>query len=477
MSRESEKLYDGITNIDDAVLERAQNTRPKRRRFYRRWMGPVAAVLAVAVLAGVLLDPFGRSGLTVNAAYVIAEAAYPDMPPYPTNESKENFSEQYDAWWQEVRSRMGVQGTDALGAFCGDAARQYLTGAETENRVVSPLNIYMALSMLAELTDGESRAQILNLLRAEDIETLRAQATELWNASYRDDGVSSSLLASSVWLNENVNFVPETMQTLADVYYASSYRGEMGSDGLNEALRSWLNENTGGLLAEQAADMELDAETLLALATTVYFRAKWANDFPKSNTKQGTFHALSGDLVCDMMHGGANAYYWGENFSAVVRYFDAVMGSMYFILPDEGVSVDELLSDGEALRFLQKPDNWEAVAYPIIRLTLPKFDVVSDLDLIGGLKALGVTDVFDWQASDFTPMTRDMPAYVSKAEHAARVTVDEEGVVAAAYTVMAASGGAMPPEDEIDFVLDRPFLFVITGTTGLPLFVGIVNQP
>ena len=475
MSEKSEKIFDGITQVGDDLVERAQ-AKPKKR-FYRRWMGPVAAALAIAVLAGVLLGPFGRSGPTVSASYVIAEAVYPDMPPYPTNENKGNFSEQYSAWRQDVRSRMGVRGADAIAAFSGDAARQYLTGAGAENRVVSPLNVYMALSMLAELTDGESRAQLLALLRAEDIETLRARAAELWNASYRDDGAASSLLASSVWLNEGVDFVPETMQTLADVYYASSYRGEMGSEGFNEALQAWLNENTGGLLQEQAANVELDAETLLALATTVYFRAKWSHEFLASNTEQGTFHASGGDLTCDMMHGGANAYYWGENFSAVTRGFDAMMGAMYFILPDEGVSVDELLADGEALRFLQKPASWENAAYPIIRLTLPKFDVVSDLDLIEGLKALGVTDVFDARVSDFTPMTRDMPAYVSKAEHAARVTVDEEGVVAAAYTVMAASGGAMPPEDEIDFVLDRPFLFVITGTTGLPLFAGVVNQP
>lgn len=207
------------------------------------------------------------------------------------------------------------------------------------------------------------------------------------------------------------------------------------------------------------------------------FYRKWMGPVLARNTEQGTFHAPSGDLTCDMMHGGANAYYWGDHFSAVARGFDAMMGAMYFILPDEGMSVDELLSDGEAFRFLQKPDRWKNVAYPIIHLTLPKFDAVSDLDLIEGLKALGVTDVFDARVSDFTPMTRDMPAYVSKVEHAARVTVDEEGVVAAAYTVLAADGAGMPPEDEIDFVLDRPFLFVITGTTGLPLFVGIVNQP
>ena len=58
-----------------------------------------------------------------------------------------------------------------------------------------------------------------------------------------------------------------------------------------------------------------------------------------------------------------------------------------------------------------------------------------------------------------------------------RVAVDEEGVTAAAYTVMAMSGSGMPPEDEMDFTVDRPFLFAITSDDGLPLFVGSVYQP
>ena len=62
------------------------------------------------------------------------------------------------------------------------------------------------------------------------------------------------------------------------------------------------------------------------------------------------------------------------------------------------------------------------------------------------------------------------------ANHAARVVIDEEGCTAAAFTVVA-PGGSAAPEDEVDFVLDRPFLFCITGDSGLPLFVGIVNNP
>ena len=55
--------------------------------------------------------------------------------------------------------------------------------------------------------------------------------------------------------------------------------------------------------------------------------------------------------------------------------------------------------------------------------------------------------------------------------------IDEEGCVAAAYTVMILKATGAAPEDEIDFVLDQPFIFMIESEVGLPLFVGVVNQP
>jgi serine protease inhibitor len=35
----------------------------------------------------------------------------------------------------------------------------------------------------------------------------------------------------------------------------------------------------------------------------------------------------------------------------------------------------------------------------------------------------------------------------------------------------------MPPDEEVDFILDKPFLFAITSETGLPLFMGVVQNP
>ena len=109
---------------------------------------------------------------------------------------------------------------------------------------------------------------------------------------------------------------------------------------------------------------------------------------------------------------------------------------------------------------------------------MPKFDVSSDSDLTDGMKRLGMVDIFDPTLSDFSATTADMTGIIlSRAEHAARVAIDEEGVTAAAYTVMMEAGAAMPPDEEVDFVLDRPFLFAITAKNGLPLFMGVVQDP
>ena len=116
----------------------------------------------------------------------------------------------------------------------------------------SPVNTYMALAMLAEVTDGESRQQILDLLEAGDLKTLRAHGENIWRLCYSDDGAVTSIPANSLWLRDGMEYNQNTLDLLAQHYYASSYRGEMGSEEYDRALQTWLNEQTGGLLKEQA---------------------------------------------------------------------------------------------------------------------------------------------------------------------------------------------------------------------------------
>ena len=112
-----------------------------------------------------------------------------------------------------------------------------------------------------------------------------------------------------------------------------------------------------------------------------------------------------------------------------------------------------------------------------MNLSVPKFKVSSKTDLLEIIRELGVTDALDNTLADFTPLTEDRDnLYLSKAEHAAMIEIDEHGVTGAAYTELALTEGAAQPDETIDFVVDRPFMFIVTGKDGSILFAGIVKN-
>lgn len=468
-----EDLFDAVTNLPDKYVKEA------KKQKIPRWTAAVAAVLTAVILLGIFFGPgvdLGRGGVQVLAA-----AEYPQMTAYP-NEQKyikgngefddEAFQPVYDRWRDDLNALRPEEGfADGLETYFPTAARALLSGQG--NRVCSPLNVYMALAMLAEITDGDTRQEILAALGSDDLEDLRTQAKAVWRSVYRQDGAVNSVLANSLWLNEGSSFRQETVDLLAENYYASVYRGKMGSDGLNQALRDWLDEQTGGLLKNATKSARFSPDTVLALASTVYFQSKWKEEFSKSKTQENIFHGLSGDTSVDFLRSdGADTYYWGEGFAAYGKRLESG-GTMWFFLPDEGVTPEDLLAGENVFTLASDSDRWEDQARLIVHVSIPKFEIFQQQTLTDALETMGISKVFDLGQADFSPIS-DNDLYLSQADHAARLIIDEEGVTAAAYTLMEAAGAARPPEEEVDFRLDRPFLTMVTSQDGLLLFAGIV---
>lgn len=497
----NEKLNDALNEISDKHINEAANV--KKRRPY--WYGAIAAVLAVvigisAVSGGFFQepdptvpiihgsvpnvpDPDGiRSPGTLQLTNLVAAPEYPQMIQQPNENDYSNYNE-YRTLLNDWKANQAAQYdqpdgyADSLTNFFLQSIRQFLK--TEENSAYSPLNVYIALAMLAETTDGNSRQQVLNLLGLDSIEALREQANCVWNAHFSDDGVTTLLLGSSLWLDDCFSFHQDTVDTLADSYYASVFHGDLGSDGMNEQLQTWLDSQTGGLLTEQAKKVEMDPATIFALATTVYFAAGWENKFSTSLTEDALFHCGDYDLLTPFMHKTFTGYtyYRGDNFGGI-RLGLSGENDMWFLLPDEGHTVAEILEGGDYLRLTMDPSGWKNKGTYKIHLSLPKFDVVSSTDLVSGLKAMGITDVFDPHSSDYSSITDTPELFMSAATHAARVAIDEEGCVAAGFTVFTyATTGGLPEYEEIDFILDRPFLFVVSSRDNLPLFVGTVTEP
>lgn len=415
----------------------------------------------------------------------IAGADYPKMAPYPGDEALPGHEARYDAW-RESRKALHSQPEgyrDGMAEYCTAVIREFMADTDGQNRVFSPLSLYSALAMTAETADGASRDQILDLLGYADMDELRQKARSVWEANYTDDGASVSVLANSLWLNSRVKYNEATLQTLAENYYASSFSGEMGSEEYDKALQSWLNEQTGGLLTDAVQSETMTEDTVLSLISAVNFSARWMGEFNPSNTESGTFHGAQGDESAQFMkfHEMDDNYYWADDFAAYYMDLENT-GGVWFVLPDEDVSPDEVLAGDDFYRLIFDPINtrdaeWENKTYIKINLAVPKFRVQSELDLTDGLEELGVTDIFSSGNADFSPLTVDFaePVWLDQAKQAVTVEIDEEGITAAAYTKMRYYGAPMPPEEVVDFICDRPFLFAVLGNDDLPMFTGVVN--
>jgi len=466
-----------LDRIDDRYIKEAE-TAPKKTKKRPYWIGAVAAVLAVVICIASVSD----SAVTTAKAVALPDEArlreHPDMDDY---KDRETYMADVEIWESETKNRKTIKeiAVTSLSPFFTQASAEFLASQNNENTLWSPINAYIGLAMLAEITDGDSRREILDLFGVENIETLRKQVSAIWESVYEGDKNEISTLANSLWLKEGLNYKQDTMNNLAYHYYSSVYQCDLGSKSADKAIGEWLDKNTGGLLKDSTDKIDLSPDTVLALYSTLFFQAKWSNEFNAEYNTEDVFHGVNGDTnvtymnkkLCQMN------YYWHDDFSAVGLYLKN--GSiMWFILPDKDKTPADILKDGSYGKMISEGRNkneWENKKHMKVNLSVPKFDVSSTVNLKDGLNRMGVTKVFDMNSSDFTAITSDIPVYVSAVNQSARVEIDEKGVKAAAYIEIPGDGEAMPPEEIVDLILDRPFVFIIAKDS-LPLFTGVVNN-
>ena len=515
----TDELMDAITELDDELLNEAaaapsedQLRREKKagRRPLILRIAAAAAVMALAVgtvaMAGRKpkepINPgtavAGETKETVSPADTAKAAQVLAEPEYPEEWSWEKEQSTAAAWDQRpyaVRVRAGRETADLYRGFFADMMLLLLSDQEEENAVMSPVNIWMATAMLAEVTDGQARQEILDAFGVKTIEDLRDQAAKIWGLCYKDDGREKTVLGNSLWLNNSLNYHESTVRQLAGSYYASAFRGEMGSAALNSRLQQWMNEMTGGLLKDQVQNIELPYGTALALVSTILHETKWDEEFSKDATKVGIFHGANGDVETEFMRSEWDSYaYWTADDFILVRK-STRQGAAYFVLPNEGISVSEVMKEESFRDFLAYPfrdsnyfeyndktgesksKTYHGITgvHALVDLTVPKLDVSCKQDLTAAIQALGIRSAFDPAAADYTALTDEPGVFLGKAEQGTRLIMDEEGISAASYVEYLA--GAVAPDKFVKIVIDRPFFLLVTACDGVPLFAGVINEP
>ena len=452
----------------------------------------LAAALLLAGCAAGAQDPAGAGEPgrkePEKMSYTLAEPIYPEFPKQPQMPAEgpiggwEAYQEAYDKYMDALTALRGENSNvteaehAALTAFAAKSLPLAVAGHEGENAIYSPLSLWSALAMLAQCAEGESRQQVLDALGADSVEQLREQVSHIWQTLYTDDGLSALILANSIWLNSGMEgvYVQETLDTLAEAYYAGAYAVPMGESAADQAVTDWVKKQTNGLIGGDQPVVRTNVDTLALLVSSLYYKAAWASEFTADQTETDTFTDAAGnESRVDFMHKTKDDDFIRRDGYQAARLATR-LGEMVFVLPNEGVTPESLLRDPDFLSRLEFYG--DAAMYGEVQWSVPKFDVNSDLNLMDALKTMGVTDLPDPDRADLSALT-DVPAFLSDAKQLARVKVDEEGVEAAAVTILDIADCALPlpPEEVCVMDLDRPFLFVIR-VEDVPLFVGVVNQ-
>lgn len=454
----NEKLARALSFVDEKYVHQAA----KRRRIRKRTVVTlIAAILAIAIFWQTPSIP-----LTVNAKAVSL----------PKEFSEEDRYTDYESW--EIKRQVMSVTAAAMTEFTADCSAQVLSDAGDENRLWSPVNAYIGLGMAAELTEGAIQEKILKVLCSRDMTDLRS-ISMVWEKIYQNNGNEISVLANSLWLDHEISYDQEIMDRISSHYYAPVYQGDLGSNRIDRDIANWLHNQTGGFLKNRTGGISLDDECMLALASTIYFQGRWIERFDADLNTKELFHAPSKDVECTFMNAKEKhmEYYWEEDYGAVYQGLQNNTG-MWFILPDEDKTVEDVLEAGEYVKMLTRNGfDTENSKRMKVNLSIPKFDFSSTVDLKSALQSIGLSELFDPAANAFSPAVEsNLPVWLDSVQQDSRIAIDEEGVTAASYILLQGAMEAEPPEEIIDFVVDRPFIFAIT-VDGVPMFVGVVHMP
>lgn len=434
------------------------------KRINRETRRPGIVALQKSIVAAVvLLVAVIVTTIFINPTTTSGAIAAPDYPGKTRFESPRQ--------WEALDSIF----LNGLETFAFTSSSLVLSSASREeNALFSPLSLYMALALAAETASGETQEEFIRALSMPDLDLISQETGKLFRNIYTHNEFGRLTLANSLWLAHDVEFKQPFLDKAASDYYAHSFRINFSSNDAANQISDWISQHTGGRLTNYPPPA---VDQVMTLLNTVYFYDEWIYPFNANNTKEDIFYLSDGDTVTtDFMNKETwNSFVRGDGYTASGLSFKN-RSSMVFILPDEGISPYEIINDpdilGDALAALEE----QHVLYGEVTFAIPKFRFNTEIELIDTLEAMGIRQAFSMEQADFTNLSDTKPLFLTTARQSAYISIDEQGVEAAAYTDLGFAGSA-PPEDKAEMILNRPFIFVITGEGKAPLFIGVINNP
>lgn len=374
------------------------------------------------------------------------------------------------------------------------ASLAYSEYNKDKNFVVSPISVYMAMSLAAQCADGQTQNEILSLLGV-TYEQLLSGFSDFYRSIYseyyfRSDEDKNQLsgiinLSNSIWIDTHATYKQDCIDVLSDRFYCNSFSAEFKDNNqeANKSVRKFVKDNTRGLIDR---DFRLSDRTSFALINTLYLKDIWSETIKElsSTDREYSFTKYNGEVKNVKLLEGYYNYGRAYKEEQFITFFTETLNGnrINFILPEGNFTVKDVFTTEninkiKALKDYNGVDHDKKERY-YTRCLFPEFSASYDEKIGYLIQKMGVNLLFDENNCSFANLTDDQ-LYCSDVIHAAELKVNRRGIEGAAVTVLELCGSAGPDGyEEIyeDFVIDRAFGFLISDRYGNTLFSGVVEN-
>lgn len=317
------------------------------------------------------------------------------------------------------------------------------------NLAVSPYSAGVALSMLAEGAEGQTKEEFNNalndcLFKSEDLGD---------NDSVTVDSVNS------LWIDDDFSVRNRYVSLMQKDFDALVTTLSFGDPATVKAINNWCSEHTNGKINEIID--ELSPNDVMVLVNALYFKAPWLDPFEPGMTSTARFNGSLGVSDVKMMSRKAYMNYAEYKGCQLVELpYEGGRYSMYVLLPPQDIDINELIS------YLSK-DAYETAIKSLqsteVLLRMPKAKVETSLLLNASLQKMGIRTAFTG-AADFKGISEMGPLSLGLVKQKCYVEISEKGTEAAAVTSAQIRMTSARPPQYVRMTVDRPYLFFIADT-------------
>ncbi len=347
---------------------------------------------------------------------------------------------------------------------------------EPKNTMISPMSISLALAMVYNGTNGDTKKQMEDMLHKSGLtpDDINQSYEELVAALSSHDPKVELAISNAIFYR-NTFSVKNDFITTNQNYYQAEVSGldfTKTVETLNK-VNGWVNTQTKGKIDKIIE--QVNPEDVMYLLNAIYFNGEWQYRFDPKETTDMPFTKEDNQVVQvpTMTIENPYNYYSHESFQMIEMPYGSGKYSMLIFLPASGKNTSNVIS----LLTAENVNDW------LLKMTeqkkkvyLPKFEFKFDDSLVDELQVLGMTDAFNDAKADLSGISDAAKLVISEVMHKSYIKVDERGTEAAAVTGITVGVTSIGPDNS--FRVDHPFIFAIREKdTKAILFIGKVMNP